>query len=91
MTNGSSESTLQTIENILRSKFELQGPITAETKLISDLQFDSLQLYELVVELEEAFHVSIPSDQLASVNTVGEAANLVKTLQSTSPSNNSSS
>jgi len=42
-----------------------------------DLDADSLDLVELVMELEERFDVSIPEEDLEEVTTVGQAVDLV--------------
>jgi acyl carrier protein len=47
-----------------------------------DLDADSLDLVELVMELEERFDVSIPEEELEGVNTVGQAVDLVLTKAS---------
>ena len=51
--------------------------VTEETTFAEDLGADSLELIELVSELEERFDVSVPEDELEGVNTVGDAASLV--------------
>ena len=39
---------------------------------------DSLDLFELVMALEEEYDVEIPSDDLAELNTVGDVINYLK-------------
>lgn len=46
--------------------------ITDETRLAEDLQVTSLEVTELVFEIEEAFDVRIPDDALTSLKTVGD-------------------
>lgn len=43
-----------------------------------DLEADSLDLFELVMALEEEYDVEIPSDDLAELNTVGDVINYLK-------------
>jgi acyl carrier protein len=43
---------------------------TAESDLVADLGFDSLQVLELVAELEDRFDISIPPNDVPSVRTV---------------------
>ena len=42
------------------------------------LDADSLDLFELVMALEEEYDVEIPSDDLAELNTVGDVINYLK-------------
>lgn len=46
--------------------------ITATTSFKEDLGADSLDLFELVMALEEEFDVEIPTDDLEKIATVGD-------------------
>ena len=45
---------------------------------INDLGADSLDIVELVMELEEAFEMSIPDEDAEKIRTVGEAVAYIK-------------
>ena len=47
------------------------------TRFKEDLEADSLDLVELVMELEDSYGVRIPDDQAARILTVGQAADFV--------------
>ncbi len=47
------------------------------TRFREDLEADSLDLVELVVELEDSYGIRIPDDQAARILTVGQAADFV--------------
>lgn len=51
--------------------------VTREASFGEDLDADSLDVVELVMELEEVFGVSVPEDELADVKTVGQAFDLI--------------
>ena len=51
---------------------------TLEASFKDDLDADSLDLFELVMALEEEYDVEIPSDDLAELNTVGDVINYLK-------------
>ena len=55
-----------------------EAEIKPETKFKDDLGADSLDLFELVMALEEEYDVEIPSDDLAELNTVGDVINYLK-------------
>lgn len=55
--------------------------VTDETHIGRDLQVDSLALMNIIMELEDAFDISVPLDRLASVETVGDLSNLIKDLR----------
>ena len=45
--------------------------LTAETSFKEDLGADSLDLFEMVMALEEEFEVEIPTHDLANIKTIG--------------------
>ena len=53
------------------------GRIHEETRFREDLQADSLDLVELLVELEDRYGVRIPDEEAARIRTVGEAVRFV--------------
>jgi len=47
--------------------------VSDKTSFIEDIGADSLDIVELVMELEEEFDINIPDDQAEKIKTVGEA------------------
>jgi len=47
------------------------------TRFKDDLDADSLDLYELVMELEDSYGVKIPDQDAAGILTVGQAVDFV--------------
>jgi len=52
--------------------------ITRKTAFIEDLHADSLDLVELIMELEEEFELQIPDEQSEKIKTVGEAIDYIE-------------
>ena len=52
--------------------------ITREMSFTDDLNADSLDQVELVMELEEAFETDIPDEQAEKIKTVGDAIEFIK-------------
>lgn len=50
-----------------------KGTITRATSFVNDLNADSLDQVELVMEFEDEFKTSIPDDKAEQLKTVGEA------------------
>ena len=44
--------------------------ITTETRLIEDLKADSLEVVEMIMELENNFDIRIPDDDLQKLQTI---------------------
>src|SRR5262249_13610653 len=47
--------------------------VTRSTSFIDDMGADSLDIVELVMELEEEFEITIPDEQAEKIKRVGEA------------------
>ena len=56
------------------------GEITAETSFKEDLGADSLDLFELVTNLEEEYNIEIPAEQLEEMTTVGKVIDYLKSI-----------
>ena len=52
--------------------------ITMETTFIDDLGADSLDVFQIVMGIEEEFDIEIPADDAEKITTVEEAVNLIK-------------
>ncbi len=52
--------------------------VTLEASFKDDLEADSLDLFEMVMALEEEFDVEIPSEELESLVTVQDVVNYLK-------------
>lgn len=63
---------LEKMKEIIAEQLSVDaGEITMETSFKDDLGADSLDLFELVMALEEEYSVEIPSEELANLLTVG--------------------
>jgi acyl carrier protein len=51
--------------------------ISEQTRFREDLDADSLDLYELVMELEDRYGISISEEQAAGIQSVGDAVDFV--------------
>jgi acyl carrier protein len=51
--------------------------IQPSTRFRDDLDADSLDLYELVMELEDTYGVSVSEEEAARIKTVGDAVDFV--------------
>ena len=52
--------------------------ISSATSFFDDLNADSLDTVELVMEFEDEFETSIPDDQAEKIQTVGQAVAFIK-------------
>lgn len=55
-----------------------KAKISRATSFVDDLNADSLDTVELVMEFEDEFETSIPDEQAEKIKTVGEAIDFIK-------------
>ena len=83
-----SEVDAQTIENkVIEIISEQMGTdkseISRETSFINDLNADSLDTVELVMEFEDEFDMSIPDEEAEKIQTVGAAVDYILSVAKT--------
>jgi len=76
------EVDVQAIENKVTTIISEQmgadkSEITRETSFINDLNADSLDTVELVMEFEDEFDMSIPDEDAEKIQTVGAAIDYI--------------
>lgn len=52
--------------------------ITAETSFVDDLGADSLDLFQIIMGIEEEFGIEIPTEEAEKIVTVGDAAEQIR-------------
>ena len=54
-----------------------KGEVSRDTSFANDLNADSLDTVELVMEFEDEFDTSIPDDKAEQIQTVGQAIDYI--------------
>ena len=66
------------VKEIIEEKLNVEGmEITEESIFKEDLNADSLDLFELVMALEDEFGVEIPSEDLEKIVSVGDVISYI--------------
>ncbi len=74
----SREEVHEQVREILVERLDIdEADVTEDASLRDDLKADSLDLVELIMDLEERFGVKISDDEAQSIGTVGEAVNFI--------------
>lgn len=64
---------LEKLREVIEEKLNAEGvEITEDTNFKEDLNADSLDLFELIMALEEEYEIEIPSEELEKLVTVGD-------------------
>ena len=72
------EDILSKIQEITADRLGVdEDDVTPDASFREDLEADSLDLVELIMELEEQFGMEIPDDEVEKITTVEEAVDYV--------------
>jgi acyl carrier protein len=72
------EEVMRKVREHLSSELEVPvDSISESTRFKDDLDADSLDLYELVMELEDTYGVKVSEEEAARIETVGDAVDFV--------------
>jgi acyl carrier protein len=64
-------------EMIIKQFGEGKKTVTLESSFVNDLGADSLDIVELVMELEDEFNVNIPDEEAQKMQTIGDAVKYI--------------
>jgi len=65
------------IEIVSEQMGEDKSELTRETSFVNDLNADSLDTVELVMEFEDEFELSIPDEEAEKIQTIGQAIDYI--------------
>jgi acyl carrier protein len=70
---------LEKLQEVIASVLSVDPKeITTETTFLEDLGADSLDVYQIIMGIEDVFHIEIPAEKAERITTVGEAVELIK-------------
>ncbi|HEY4600158.1 MAG TPA: acyl carrier protein [Cerasibacillus sp.] len=76
------EDVFERVKKIIVDQLEVEEEkVTMEASFIDDLEADSLDVVELVMELEDEFDMEIADDEAENIQTVGDAVNYINSNQ----------
>lgn len=64
----------QYIITLIKDVLKINKPMTASTHLIDDLGFDSLDLLEVLVEVQEKYDFEMPQGKVEGIGSITETA-----------------
>lgn len=73
-----SEDIFKRVQKVTMAQLDKpEDAVTMEARFEQDLSADSLDIVELVMQLEEEFGIEIPDEDANGIKSVGEAVNYI--------------
>jgi len=70
------------IRDIIANQFDIKKEnISLETSFYDDLSADSLDLFQIITELEDEFNIEFSNDDAEKIKTIGDAIEYIKNKQ----------
>lgn len=73
---------LEKVKTILSEQFDVEEDnITMETSIVNDLGADSLDVVDLLMNIDDEFGVEVPDEDVEKVKTVEDLVNYIEARQ----------
>lgn len=69
---------LEGIRELARTKLDYEGDLAPESRLVEDLELDSIRLLTLAMEVEDRFRICLDETDEAGIETVADLLDLVE-------------
>ena len=81
MTSKTEDFILQKVTGLL-APFNRNGiAITRQTEIITDLEVDSVAVFDLIMEVEDGYDITFPMETVSEVKSVGDLVDTIRTLK----------
>ena len=78
----SEEEIFNKIKDMIADNFDVdKDKITEDTNFMDDLDADSIDLVEFILQLEDEFGAEIPDDEAEKIKTIVDAVSYIKSHQ----------
>ncbi len=68
------------VARVLSAHSHTQAPIRPETRIGADLEIDSVEIFDIVMELEDLYNISLPVEAASDIDTVQDLVSKIGQL-----------
>lgn len=72
---------LQKVSSLLSPYNRTNIEIKRETEIMADLEVDSVAVFDLIMEVEDAYEITFPMETVSETNTVGDLVDTIRALK----------
>ena len=73
-------NTFEKICSLINERFDISETALSPETTWEEIGADSIDLVDLITEIEDTFQISIPDEAIEDLRTVGDVANFVENL-----------
>lgn len=75
--------TLEKLTDLLENFFEYKKikNITLDSNITDDFHMDSLDMYEMLIQIEDEFKINIPTEMFEKIDTVADLVEIIERVQ----------
>lgn len=75
-------STFDKVKELLANQLNIEeAKVSMEANIAADLGADSLDVFEILIALEDEFNISIPDDKVNDIKTVGDLVKFIDDIK----------
>ncbi|MBD3949692.1 acyl carrier protein [Tuanshanicoccus lijuaniae] len=78
---GETETVFSIVKNMIVDRFDVNEETVTPTMTFDDLGADSLDVVELVMEIENHFDVTFDDEKIEQLTNIGDAVQYIETLK----------
>ena len=79
--NAEQQTIFDQICAVLKTHSKIDIPITPELRIGADLAIDSVEMFDLVMEIEDTYDISFPIEEASGIDTVQSLVEAIERLQ----------
>lgn len=72
---------LKNVEKLLAPYNRNGIPILRETKIMADLEVDSVAVFDLIMEVEDGYDITFPMETVSEIQSIGDLVDTIRSLK----------